>query len=278
MFETRLTLGSLFFAIIIVEIFIKTYIVSLGNINLKTTLPALAHIGFGKIDPRTIITWHVQGTIPNIIMANLSQTFLYLLYFLYNGVFTCMLMGYEWSSFAHKRKGLRVSRAKVGAQRSTYFLQLPYRFSIPLMAVSAISHWLVSQSIFLVAVDMYDEFGKPYSSSSVIFDHGTLEGGWKSCGYSPIAIIFCLAWTFFMAVAWISLSCVPYKRGMRPVGSYSSAISAACHAEEIDGIEGSEAVRAKLKWGVVGVDSQGMGRCAFSAGAVKFPEEGKWYV
>jgi hypothetical protein len=32
---------------------------------------------------------------------------------------------------------------------------------------------------------MYDEFGKPYSSSSVIFDHGTLEGGWKSCGYSP---------------------------------------------------------------------------------------------
>jgi hypothetical protein len=272
-----LTLGRLIFAIIVIVTLLKRSITTLRSIQVQTTLPTLAAIGFGKTDPRTIISWKITGTIPNIIMANLPQSVLYILYFAYNGVFTCMLLGYEWLSFAHKRKGLRVSRGKVGAQRSTYFLQLPYRFSLPLMTASGVSHWLVSQSIFLVAVDMYDAYGDP-NLTAIKRGGVTLGGSWKSCGYSPIAIIASLAWTCLMIIVWISLSCVPYKRGLNPVGSCSTAISAACHAEEIDGIEGSEAVRRKLKWGVVGVDTEGVGRTAFSAQHVTFPEEGTLYT
>ncbi|KAF2175728.1 hypothetical protein K469DRAFT_743214 [Zopfia rhizophila CBS 207.26] len=120
------------------------------------SLPALARLGYGAVDPRAIIDWPIRDTVSNVLLANLAQPILSFLYFSYNGLFTCMLLGYEWSQYAHRRKGLRVSRAPSGEQRSTYFLQLPYRFALPLMVLSGVLHWLVSQSIFLVSIDLYD--------------------------------------------------------------------------------------------------------------------------
>jgi hypothetical protein len=59
-----------------------------------------------------------------------------------------MLMAKEWSDFAHERKALRVTTPS-GGQRSTHYLQLPYGYALPLLAASAVLHWLTSQAIFL---------------------------------------------------------------------------------------------------------------------------------
>lgn len=68
-------------------------------------------------------------------------------YLAYNGLFTRMLSEREWASFRAEFNVLRVSRPR-GAQRSTYRLQLPYRWSIPLILASGTLHWLVSNCVY----------------------------------------------------------------------------------------------------------------------------------
>lgn len=115
----------------------------------------------------------------NVILANALQLILSVLYFTYNGLFTAMCAAVEWSRFALHRKGLWVSKAPTGSQRSAYFLQLPYRHSVPLMLASGALHWLVSQSIYLV----YVEAGGPELGESV--DVGGYQAGgvcqWALC-------------------------------------------------------------------------------------------------
>ena len=82
------------------------------------------------------------------VVANLPQVALSIAYLAYNGLFTRMLGEWEWSLLSVRYQGLRVSRPK-GRQRSSYRLQLPYRWSIPLMATSGLLHWLVSNCIFV---------------------------------------------------------------------------------------------------------------------------------
>lgn len=239
----------------------------------STSLRALAKMGFGAVDPQTIITWNLRETIENVLMANLAQPILSLLYFTYNGLFTSMLLGFEWSQYAHKRKGLRVSSEPSGAQRSTYFLQLPYRYSLPLMGLSGILHWLVSQSIFLVAIDLYGvvnggtAIGTYYTSKNIM-----------SCGYSPIAIVFVLVLGILMLIAGIGFGYIPYKPGINLAGSCSLAISAACHTTEWDLVNRYDTTQSELQWGVVGEGEDGVGHCAFSARDVTFPEGGKTYA
>jgi hypothetical protein len=66
-----------------------------------------------------------------------------------------LLRASEWSLHAAKRKGLRAFTSPIGPQRTSYALQLPYRYSLPLMALSGLFHSLVSRSIFLVIVESY---------------------------------------------------------------------------------------------------------------------------
>lgn len=70
---------------------------------------------------------------------NYAQLGISMAYLAYNGLFTRMLSEREWASFKVEFKALRVSRPR-GAQRSTYRLQLPYRWSIPLMLGSGTLH------------------------------------------------------------------------------------------------------------------------------------------
>jgi len=60
-------------------------------------------------------------------------------YFTYNGLFTSMLANREWAQCSIKRAALRVSVPKTG-QRSTYFLQLAYLYSVPLMLLDVPFH------------------------------------------------------------------------------------------------------------------------------------------
>lgn len=92
----------------------------------------------------------------NAWLANLPQIFLSALYFSVNRLCTSLYFAYEWNKYATRRKGLRVTSPK-GDQRSTYFLQLPFRYAIPLVAISGLMHWLLSQSIFLVRFEHRNE-------------------------------------------------------------------------------------------------------------------------
>lgn len=183
-----------------------------------------------------------------------------------------MLLGYEWVSFAHSRKGLRVSRPAEGAQRSTYFLQLPYRFALPLMALSGVLHWLVSQSIFLVAIDVYDFDG---THGELTLD-GDRTGDFKSTGYSPIAIFTTIMLGAVMTLAAIGIGYMPFKEGMNVAGSCSAAMSAACH--EVDEVDGFDAARSKVQWGVATVNTEGVGHCTFSTKEVQMPKAGELYA
>lgn len=240
---------------------------------MSRSLAGLATIGFGAIDARTIISYtYSLPIISCILIANLAQTILSFLYFSYNSLFTAMLLGHEWASYAHRRKGLRVSRAAEGAQRSTYFLQLPYRFALPLMILSGVLHWLVSQSIFLVVVSVYGVNG----SHDDGLNRMGLGGDWMSTGYSPIAIFTTIMIGTAMTLTVIGVGWIPLKEGMNVAGSCSAAISAACH--EVDEVEGFEAARSKLQWGVVGVDADGVGHCTFSTKEVEMPRVGEVYA
>jgi hypothetical protein len=84
----------------------------------------------------------------DVIIANLPQVALSVAYLAYNGLFTRMLSEREWSHLSLKFQPLRVSRPK-GLQKESYRLQLPMRWSIPLMVTSGVLHWLISNCIYV---------------------------------------------------------------------------------------------------------------------------------
>lgn len=152
-----------------------------------------------------------------VLLANTPQIIVSFAYFFYNNMLTAMLLAVEFNDYAAERKPLRVSWPK-GQQRSTYYLSLPYRYSIPLLITHAILHWLLSQSLFLVEVILYDMAGNPIPERLV------------ACGYSPIAILFALLVGVSMMIVILVLGFRHFKNSMPLASNCSAAISAACHA------------------------------------------------
>ena len=95
-------------------------------------------LGFGTVDTNAVLDIS-PNLLPMVLLANTPQLLLTFLYFLYNSMYTCMLAASEWSQFAVHRKGLRVSSPDKD-QRSTYWLQLPWLYSLPLGISAAILH------------------------------------------------------------------------------------------------------------------------------------------
>ena len=118
----------------------------------QSLLKILNSIGLGSVNAQTLLSTRFsksgfKNMIPNSILANLPQITLSCLYFLYNNIFTSMLLSEEWSHFAHSRKALRVSRPK-GSQCSSYFLQLPFKYAIPLFCLFTALQYFLSQGFF----------------------------------------------------------------------------------------------------------------------------------
>jgi hypothetical protein len=158
----------------------------------------------------------------NILLANTPQIIISFAYLYYNNVLTCMLFAHEWSSMATIRQPLRVSRPR-GEQRSTYYLQLPYLYILPLMAAMSCLHWLVARSIFLLSVKVFDNSGAEDPNREV-----------NVCGYSPFAILMALCVGAILILILSGLSWLRKLHGGIPVvGSCSAAISAACHAPNL---------------------------------------------
>ena len=226
-------------------------------------------LGFGTVTSEQLVRIKLSGTsglIGGILIANFPQLLLSFLYLMYNSLFTCMLLAQEWNKYAHHRKALRVTSPR-GKQRSTYWLQLPYQYAIPLLVASGLLHWLVSQSIFLANVKVYDSNDKFLEDESA-----------STLGYSSIATIFVLVLGAFLIIIGIACGFRQYEPGMPLVRSSSAAISAACHPPKSD-----QGVSTKpVMWGVVGTltfDDNGepVGHCSFSSMDVEPPVVGRLY-
>ncbi len=248
-----------------------------GLKNPLLTSRSISHLwslGFGNVNSETLIYMNNNqdlsgsaGVVFTVLVANSPQIILSFLYFAYNGIFTCMLLAEEWSAYGSKRKFLRVTTPR-GRQRSTYRLQLPYRYGIPLLIASSALHWFVSQSIFLARVDALDSAGLEVASGSI-----------STCGYSPIAIIFVLILGFIVVLVGIANGFRKARVGMPLAGSCSAAISAACHPPKAD----KDASVKRVMWGVVAEGSSNspnhsVGHCSFTSFEAAAPIVGKWYA
>ncbi|KAL4914499.1 hypothetical protein BDW62DRAFT_213385 [Aspergillus aurantiobrunneus] len=191
-----------------------------------------------------------------------------ILYFIFNSVMTSMALAAEWSRYAVTRRGIRVSWNPQSAQRSSYFLSMPYRYAVPLMVASATLHWLISQSPFLVGIEAYDQMWVRAPDNDLI-----------TCGYTPVAVVSAMSVGGFMFLCLVGLAFRKFASGMSVAGSCSLAIAAACHPnydpnlnEEDQGLDTPEGMEfLPLKWGAVPVQGD-LGHCSFSSAEVESPK------
>ncbi|KAF2653614.1 hypothetical protein K491DRAFT_661661 [Lophiostoma macrostomum CBS 122681] len=176
----------------------------------------------------------VSAPLFNAWIVNLPQILLSFCYLGLNSICTSLASAEEWN-LARTRKALRVTRPQ-GQQRSTYFLQLPYRWALPLMITSGILHWLMSQSLFFVRYDIIDR------------EEHRVDGRSKSaCGFSRISLLVFLiiALVLVCVIGWAGLRGL--KQKLPFANSCSLAISAACHPMTFEANPQLE----EVKWGVV---------------------------
>lgn len=247
-----------------------------GLVGLNISPSTLMGIKFGAMDPSTLISWTVpssgiSGLLSNVFVANSPQLILSLIYFTYNGLFTCYIMSAEWNSYAGERKGLRVSGEAVGDQRASLFLQLPYVWGVPLMILSAILHWLCSQSLFVVSLEFDHMVAQTPDSNGHLVCWSTINDSpygfsdncyerYVTCGYSLQAILATILLGIVMIVFAVAMSFKRYQFPVMPVvRSCSAAISAACHIPQEEDVTNSSEENVedqhikpwimKLQWG-----------------------------
>ena len=248
--------------LILASIFLR---IGLNQVSLRSrSFSHLQKLGFGALTSESLISIlncpGPGGLLATVLIANSPQLILSFLYLNYNGLFTCMLMASEWSGFAHQRKYLRVT-SPIGKQRSSYRLQLPYIYGIPLLIISGTLHWLVSQSIFLARIEIFDVDGVKQTKNTI-----------STCGYSLIAIITIIAVGSIVMLGGIVNGFRVYDAGMPLVGSCSAAISAACHPKQQD----EDMSVLPVKWGAEKTVEL-VGHCSFSSFEVDMPTAGERY-
>ncbi|KAJ5494726.1 hypothetical protein N7463_010813 [Penicillium fimorum] len=172
-----------------------------------------------------------------VVLANTPQLLVTISYYGYNAVITSMLAADEYSSYGVDRKGLRVTWPTPGnKQRSTYWLSVPYRYSVPMLVTFMILHWMISQAFFYELSVLYDSNGVKIS------------GGEASLlGYSSTFIFLAILVGGVMMLGLGILAFKRFKSVIPLAGSCSAAISAACHppSDEVMQMTGQDMV----KWG-----------------------------
>lgn len=267
-FQLTLPHSSSLVALVVIGALLREGIIGLGSDGLlQTDIGSLYRMGVGAVSYYALLSlgWdrtRSANVLNYILLGNLPQVILTFFYLMYNGLYTCMLQGHEWSNYGHERKPLRVT-SPVGKQRSTYFLTLPYTYAVPLLSFFVLMHWLVSQSFFLVRIETYLEDGTKSVNKSM-----------TTCGYSCIAIIFVIIVGVTMLVIGVTIGFRRYKPGMPLASSCSLAISAACHPPADD----VGAAALPLMWGVVEEDIDGVGHCSFTSREVVPPVTGRLYA
>lgn len=130
--------------------------------------------------------------------------------------------------------------------------------------MSGTLHWLMSQSLFLALVTVYDDTGIESDDLSI-----------SAVGYSCIAILFAIIVASVAILGGIVNGFRRYNPDIPLVGSCSAAISAACHRLPED----SSASLLPLMWGVVNSDANDrISHCTFSSLKVTRPVAGNLYA
>ncbi|KAJ5726112.1 uncharacterized protein N7483_007469 [Penicillium malachiteum] len=193
--------------------------------------------GFGLVSEMTLIPlqWLSGNTLTMILISNLPQFFLSIMYFLTNGLLTCMLGAAEWDRYAFQRRPLRVSRPR-GAQRSTFYLTLPYRYGVPNLILFALIHWVVSEAFFFIDVQSQNVHNIPIESNSR-----------RGCSISPLAVFIAILLIFVGWVTLVLLGLKKFKTHAPIVAHCSAAISASCHPPPDD----AYAAFKPVMWGEV---------------------------
>ncbi|KAK5070204.1 hypothetical protein LTR51_007901 [Lithohypha guttulata] len=216
-----------------------------GGTEAAGTITSLLNIN----DPKT----RVLGT---VVLANLPQLIFSLNYFLMNALVTIVYLAKEWNSYSVRRKPLRVSSPQ-GVQRSTYFLSLPYRVAVPLMIISGVMHWLISQSVFLAVVARYDPYGNLGDPAQV-----------STLGFSPLPMVITLGTGILLLLSILTLGLWRFKSVMPVASSCSAAIAAACHGPTGE----TGAFLKPVVWGPLpssNSDSMAGNHYGFTSGAMK---------
>jgi hypothetical protein len=163
-----------------------------------------------------------------------------------------MLLGHE--SFAYSkgkdRKALRTSFPLPG-QRSAYYLQLPWRYSIPLMISMALLHYAISQSLFLEITDVYDINREMWPAWSTLPPQ-----------YSHNGVLVLILWGAVMVATLYGLGLRRYEGHMPLMSSNSLATAAACHPPRDD----INAATSEIAYGVLPGDGDRVSFTSFEVG------------
>lgn len=174
-------------------------------------------------------------------------------------------MTYEFTRYATHRRGLRVSsRVPGSAQRGTYFLSFPLRYSLPLLAYFAITHTFLSESLFLRRSNTI--WSTSFTDTTAIGETLVSQIGFSILGTFFLSILLFGLVAFTLGVGlWKRDWILPVTNGN------SMSISAACYvSEDEQGIH-----LGKVRWGVTGVkmkEGEVTGHCAFSSRPVRMPK------
>ncbi|KAM0811734.1 hypothetical protein AB5N19_12090 [Seiridium cardinale] len=184
-------------------------------------------LGFGQPSTQTTVSLgpgsgpgKSLGVIKSTLIANAPQLMASYIYVACNSVLTSMLAHHEVSTYAVRRRGLRVSFPKRNtAQRATYFLQVPWKIALPLMTTSTVLHWCMSQSLFLLRVAVHSPQGEEDTTKLI-----------STVGYSSSPILASLAILAAFVVGVCALSWFKRYEGaerMPLVASCSASLAAA---------------------------------------------------
>lgn len=227
------------------------------------------------------------------LIACLPQALLAILYFAVNALVTAYFLSHESSLFAKGPRPLRVSSAGAqGAQTTSFYLTLPRAVSWGLMGLFAAMAFVLSQSFFVVAVQMVD-FDMPILGHDLVLpspSDASMEMGAKpmvALGLSGIGLLTLLVILVVLAVAVLGLGLrrAPPAAEVNgelvgnpmalPAGSCSAVISARCHPLARErGLQ-----KKPVMWGVVR-DGYGLGasHCGFTAGRAGMVCAGRSYA
>jgi hypothetical protein len=222
----------------------------------------------------------------HIFIAAAPQLAVSAIYIAINYQITVMVQLRDWTRLTKHRQPLRVSDPiPSSAQVSTYWLSLPYRYSIPLLGSSLLLGWLASQALFYYRLVFRDNDGSLFQErysyyEPILIDTspdplGTYQGlGWSGMGV--ILLMIASVCVFTLSLAFGLQKCAP---GL-PLGPTSSlVIAAACHPPEDD----PDAAKKVVQWGEVQSDNNGEERdpvrhCTVTSRKVESPKAGRWYA
>jgi hypothetical protein len=208
----------------------------IGDQGLPIGISELWQQGIGRVNGYALVggVWSKANRFIDfsrqIFLANVFHILVSFMYLFVNNILSRQLVAAEWTRllYVNEKKPLRVSSPQ-GMQRSSYMLSIPFRYSVPLMAVCIWMHWLVSQSIFIVQTTVFSS------------EAGNQRIAWKDnsrIGFSVFGIILAIITEGALVVGLLIHSAIRKYHSIPAdfprMGTCSASISAACHPPKED--------------------------------------------